>query len=193
MYLGIELLKGLALSGSVFGTMANLTIDGFSLETLQTRSLRQACLAKRFVEDPRRADEAFTASLVCDIGQIVLAIGLRKAYQDILLAARVGRRPLHAVEAERLGVTHAEIGAYLLGVWGLPFSIVESVAYHHRPNALPDGTCDILAALHAADALVDPPEPGREPELDRRFFERMGLAGRLPQWRQIAARARDAA
>lgn len=192
MYLGIELLKGLALSGNVFGTSGKATFEGFSLETLQMRSLRTACLAKRFVEDPRRAEEAFTAALVADVGQIVIALALRKGYQDVVRTARESGRTLHAVELEQLGVTHAEIGAYLLGVWGLPFSIVEGVAYHHRPNALGDGPCEMLAAVHAADALVDPPVEGVEPELDLAFFDRAGLAERLTDWRRIAAAARQA-
>ena len=193
MYLGIEVLKGLALGGNVFGTLGKTSIDGFSLESLQMRSLRTACLVKRFVVDPRKAEEAFTAAIVADVGQIVIAMGLRKGYQDVLRQARDSRRPLHAVELETLGVTHAEIGAYLLGVWGLPFSIIEAVAYHHRPNALGDGPCEMLAALHAADALVDPPVEGGEPELDLGFFERAGLVERLVEWRRIAASAREAA
>lgn len=193
MYLGIELLKGLALGGNVFATLGKTGIDGFSLEGLQTRSLRTACLAKRFVADPRRAEEAFTAALVADVGQIIIAMSLRKGYQDVLRQARDSRRPLHAVELETLGVTHAEIGAYLLGVWGLPFSIIEGVAYHHRPNALGNGPCEMLAALHAADALVDPPQEGVEAELDLGFFERAGLSERLIEWRRIAASAREAA
>jgi HD-like signal output (HDOD) protein len=193
MYLGIELLKGLALTGNVFGTMGKLAIEGFSLEALQTRSLRTACLAKRFVEDPRKAEEAFTAALVADVGQIIIAMGLRKGYQDVLRQARDTGRPLHQVELETLGITHAEVGAYLLGVWNLPFPIIEGVAYHHRPNALGDGPCEMLAALHAADALVDPPAGSVEPELDHAFFERAALTERLVDWRRIAATVRSAA
>jgi HD-like signal output (HDOD) protein len=193
MYLGIELIKGLALSGNVFGTVGKTGLEGLSLEALQTRSLRMACLAKRFVEDPRKAEEAFTAALVADVGQIIIAMGLRKGYQDVLRQAVDTGQPLHAVELAALGVTHAEIGAYLLGVWGLPFSIIEGVAYHHRPNALGNGPCEMLAAVYAADALVDPPAGGVEPELDLGFFERAGLLGRLDEWRRIAAAVRMAA
>jgi len=193
MYLGIELLKGLALTGNVFATLGKGTIEGFSLEALQTRSLRTACLAKRFVEDPRKAEEAFTAALVADVGQIIIAMGLRKGYQDVLRQARESGRPVHQVELETLGVTHAEVGAYLLGVWNLPFSIIEGVAYHHRPDALGSGPCEMLAALHAADILIDQPVEGVEPELDHGFFERAGLSERLVDWRRIAATAQAAA
>ena len=193
MHLGIELLKGLALTGNVFATLGRSPIEGFSLEGLQQRSLESACLAKRFVDDPRQAEEAFTAGLVHDVGQIVIAMGLPKRYQEILREARQSRRTLHVVELEQLGVTHAEVGAYLLGVWGLPFSIIESVAYHHRPSALGDGPCETLAALHAADVLVDPPVAGVEAELDLAFFDRVGMRDRLPAWRRLADEARGRA
>lgn len=193
MHLGIELLKGLALTGNVFATLGRSPIEGFSLEALQQRSLESACLAKRFVDDPRQAEEAFTAALVHDVGQIVIAMGLPKRYQEIVREARQSRRTLHVVELEQLGVTHAEVGAYLLGVWGLPFSIIESVAYHHRPSALGDGPCETLAALHAADVLVDPPVAGVEAELDLAFFDRVGMRDRLPAWRRLADEARGRA
>jgi HD-like signal output (HDOD) protein/CheY-like chemotaxis protein len=187
MYLGIEILRGLALSGNVFGTR-DLTRAGFCLEELQARSLRRACLARHFVDDPRHAEEAFTAALVCDVGQIIMAMCVRTDYRDIRHAAQHNRQPLHAVELERLGVTHAEIGAHLLGVWGLPFSIIESVAYHHRPGALADGPCEILAAVHAADAFVEAAPDGAV-ALDLAFIERMALGDRLAGWRRIADRS----
>jgi len=64
-------------------------------------------------------------------------------------------------------VTLAEVGAYLLGVWGLPFSTVESVAFHHRPSAVSVGLCQLSAAVHAADAFVSATESGTTPDFDR--------------------------
>jgi HD-like signal output (HDOD) protein len=46
-------------------------------------------------------------------------------------------------------VTHAEIGAYILGLWGLPYTVVEAVAYHHFPGRVPQNGFDILASVHA--------------------------------------------
>jgi HD-like signal output (HDOD) protein/ActR/RegA family two-component response regulator len=193
MYLGFELLKGLALTGNVFAAGLKMPA-GFSLETLQEHSLRTACLAKGFVDAPKQADEAFTAALVHDVGQIVIATGLPKAFEEIATEARASGRPLHVVETEQLGVSHAEIGAYLLGVWGLPFSIVEGVAYHHRPSDLGDGPCEILAALHAADALVDAtPDHPLEAALDLGFLERAKVLDRLPRWQAFADEVRGRA
>jgi HD-like signal output (HDOD) protein/ActR/RegA family two-component response regulator len=193
MFMGIELLKGLALTTNVFKQQGK-ALGGLSLEELQQRSLRTACLARRFVEDPKRSDEVFTAALMLDVGQIVIALGLPQQYADIRAEADAGRRSMHEVELARLGVSHAEVGAYLLGVWGLPFSILECVAYHHRPSAVGDGPCETLAALHVADALVDAPVPGApEPDIDLAFLDRAGVGDRLAAWRTIADRTRGQA
>ena len=60
-----------------------------------------------------------------------------------------------AAEREIFGVTHAEVGAYLLGLWGIPFPIVEAVAFHHRPNEVPPESRPLVAAVHIASGLVE--------------------------------------
>jgi HD-like signal output (HDOD) protein len=54
-----------------------------------------------------------------------------------------------------LGATHAEAGAYLLGLWGLPFPLVEAVAYHHTPRAVAQNSFDLLGILVVAHSLLD--------------------------------------
>ncbi len=192
-YLGIELLKGLALTAHVFATIEAAPVDGFSLERLQQYSLLTAQLARLFLTDPKRADDAFTAGLVHDVGKIVIALCLPDRFADVVRNVRSTKSTLHVVEKELLGVTHAEIGAYLLGVWGLPITIVAAVAYHHAPGLAPPETCDVLAAVHVADALVDTAcfgeeEPDPDDKLDTAFLARSGFARLLPAWRSIAER-----
>lgn len=65
---------------------------------------------------------------------------------------------------------------------------METTAFHHTPSRLSEGTFQMLAAFHAADALVD---AGRhtlaEESLDVEFLERAGVLGQLPRWRSVAA------
>jgi HD-like signal output (HDOD) protein/ActR/RegA family two-component response regulator len=182
-YLGVELLKGLALASSTFAAAENVAIEGFSLERLRSTSLLAARAARRFMVDKSLADEAFTSALVHDVGKIVMALGMPAEFSAVVRESKASGRPEYAIEKERFGASHAEVGAYLLGVWGLPFSIVEAVAWHHQPDAIQDGTCDTLAAVHAADALVD----GDCARLDRNFLCRTGFAAELPRWEAIAA------
>ena len=108
-------------------------------------------------------------------------------YKKIAAEAAASGRPEHELELEVLGVSHAEIGAYLLGVWGVPFSIVETTAYHHAPgNAVAD-VPPVLAAVHLAAALVDANgQPDAPARFDRAFLERAGLLSELPSW-QVSA------
>jgi HD-like signal output (HDOD) protein len=70
-------------------------------------------------------------------------------------------RGLPLCEAERtvLDATHAEVGAYLLGLWGLPYPILEAVAFHHDPAPAAQTEFDLLAAVAVAQALVADSEP----------------------------------
>ena len=162
---------------------------GLSLTGLQQYSFRVARLAQRFLGARPSAHEAFTAGIVCDLGQLVLALKQRALFEQVL--ERVGKEGESQpdVERELLGVTHAEAGALLLSGWGLPFAIVETVAFHHDVNAVADGPVDVLAAVHAADALVGIISCG-DPEtaLDRGFIERAGFTADLPAWRKMTER-----
>lgn len=117
---------------------------------------------------------------------------IRPRLAAILREHRRTRRPHYLIEQESLGVTHAEIGAYLLATWGLPLTLVEAVAYHHRPGLHLDGNAT-LTAVHIADALIDP-EPyvtgdnTRHGKLDRELIDQAALGAKVPAWRARVAR-----
>jgi len=188
-YLGVETLQGLALTMHVFSGAANETFAaGLSLEELGEHSLRTGRLAHSFFSDAHTADVAFAAGLVHDIGKLVLAQGLAD-YKDVVVSVRDSARPFDAVEKEMLGVTHAQVGAYILGVWGLPFDIVEAVAYHHEPETVCGSVLDVPAAVHIADALVGrPAPPAAGPDPVDELATQLGVEAKLPQWR---AKARE--
>ena len=64
------------------------------------------------------------------------------------------REKIEQLEREVQGSTHAEVGGYLLGLWGLPGSLVDAVRLHHEPSAGQDRTFTTLTAVHVADWLV---------------------------------------
>jgi HD-like signal output (HDOD) protein len=186
-YLGADLLRGLALSAHVFATADLQTIPGFSLVELQKHALGSGFLAKKFLGDSPEAADAFTAAIVHDVGEIVLAVGMPLKLGEVLATEKATGRPRIEIEREILGATHAEIGAYLLGIWGLPFSIVEAVAHHHDPSRVAEGACEVLAAAHVASALVDHPEA----PVDEAFLARAGFAPKLAGWRKLAREAKS--
>jgi HD-like signal output (HDOD) protein len=119
---------------------------------------------------------------------LILAVNLPELYQQTLVLAQT--EAVAAWEAERvlLNTTHAEVGAYLLGLWGLPDSIVEAVAYHHNPRLCPHNAFTPLTAVHVANALIhemDVVDGGSQTEpVDLDYLTQTGLDDRLAVWRE---------
>jgi HD-like signal output (HDOD) protein len=187
-YVGMEMIKNLSLAVHVFGAMDGFAVEGFSISALQRNSYLVGKIAKK-ISDRSRADEAFTAGLLHDVGRIVLAMGAPEQLKAVLRNMKETGRPSQVVEKEVLGITHAEIGAYLLGSWGLPLSIVEAVAFHHRPDLLPENSLNTLAVVHIADAIAHGITEGLDAESDSLpagEVARMGIAHHLCDWRALA-------
>ena len=186
-YLGMELLRALTLSTHVFSSGEAAGLSRATLDEVQRSSLATATVAKRMLKKRELANEAFTAGVVHDVGRIVLALAMPEKFQEISELAAGGERSTHELEQELLGLTHAEVGAYLLGVWGLPFSIVETTAFHHQPSGAGVETPDVLAAVHLADAVVATASRAHDLRVDLPFLEGCGLAGELEAWQATAA------
>ncbi len=188
-YLGAGMLRTLVLTVEVFREAEGRRFPGFSLEGLQTHCLLTARLASGLIEDKQASDDAFMAAMLHDIGKIVLATRLPDRFRALLSEQRARKQPLHVVEQEIHGVTHAEIGAYLLGLWGLPYPIVEAVAHHHAPTRVPQEGFGVLGAVYVANLLcAEGTEHLSAPEaLDDAYLDALGVRERLPAWRARAA------
>ena len=186
-YLGLDLVKALTLTAHVFKGPNSSPIGRLSLAELQQHSLLTARLAGRFASSPKQREEAFAAAMVHDIGEVVLALGFPDRFPSMAGDHPETPKAQYLIERELFDVTHAEVGAYLLGIWGLPFTIVEAVAFHHEPAQAPGGDLELLASVHVADALAHR-HAGHagEAQPDAVFLESAGLAGRLPEWEALA-------
>ena len=137
--------------------------------------------------DARTADQGFLAGMLHEVGLLVLATELR---HDLAQAWKHARRfGISMAEAERrvIGASHAAIGAYLMGIWGLPDPVVEAIAFHHTPAALPHDRIGPVTAVHVATALdceMDGNVVGEAAsELDHAYLQRLGLTARIPAWK----------
>lgn len=73
-------------------------------------------------------DDSFTAGLLHDTGKLILASALKEQYKQVLEVMKATGQGLHAAEFQVLGCSHAEVAAYLFGIWGLPGTIIETAA-----------------------------------------------------------------
>lgn len=193
LHLGIETVKNLTLTVEVSRSFR--IQRKFSLDLLQQHSYLTAKIAGVLVTGHTTAQDAFTAALPHDVGKLVLASKMPERFAEALRLSAERSIVLHEVEHELHGFTHAEAGAYLLGLWGLPYPIVEAVAHHHAPWRVKQCGFDTLAAIHVADHLAWELLPqgatqvgaGTAP-LNLGYLQSLGVANELETWRALAAR-----
>lgn len=177
--LGMLSLRGVVLTLDLFRAASARDLPpGFSLDDLQRHSLLVGQTAAGMLEDPVERQTAFSAGMLHDIGYLLFATGLPKEWAAVRARAVQERRPLHELETELLGCSHAEIGGRVLALWGLPNPLVEAVTYHHRPAASGQKHFGVVAAVHVANALA---HVGQEPLsqhsnvlVDEDFLTRIG-------------------
>lgn len=120
----------------------------------------------------------FTAGLLHDIGQLVLASNFPKQYGATLAFRK--QHDCFIVEAERtvLGVDHAEVGGLLAETWRFPPALREAVANHHEPAKVsPDSLANLV---HAADCTAHALGLARSADeivmpLDSLAWQRLGI------------------
>ena len=187
--LGMDTLRQLVMSVELFRTFdPGRRVPGFSLEELETHSQLVARIAARLPVPRNIAGNGVMAALLHDSGKLILATRLPVEFAAALRRADEAGLPLHEVEVETVGASHAEVGAYLLGLWGLPGPIVEAVQLHHRPQFVDNGGqgLDAVAVTHIANGLAREVSGAPGGFLDLEYVARLGIGEQLPEWRAMA-------
>jgi len=190
-FLGLETVK--TLSTHMFSQFDQTNLEDLSLNSLWGHSVTVGTFARRIAmaenAGQESADHASMAGLLHDVGKLVFAANLSEEYGAALaLAAREGIR-LPEAEREVFGAAHAEVGAYLLGLWGLSDPIVLATAFHHSPARSQAKHFDSVTAVHVANTLEHEAHPtsrtGTASQADATYLAELGLAERLSLWRKI--------
>ena len=192
--LGMETVKSVVFSIHVFSHYEKSNALKRSLDKLWGHSMAVATAAKRITfaqtQDTKLADETFTAGLLHDIGKLVLTANLAEQYGEVTRRACEEKSPLWQIERERLGATHGEVGAYLLGLWSMPISLRETAALHHCPAGCADEIFSPLTAVHVANVFEHERNPDKQgfapPSLDEDYLRGLGLAEEIDGWRTAA-------
>ncbi len=198
VYLGIDTLKALVLSVDVFSSFTeDAEACGFSLVEMWRHSLMTSRLARdiacTLTDDKKVAEEAMIAGILHDIGKLIL-LKIPAQYKKVMnFTKRTGCDPLEA-EYIVMKTSHAELGAYLLGLWGIPDNVVEAVAFHHDPSRLLDDTSIMpekssLTAIHVANSLMMQEGSFSDtkvfPYVDMRYLKQLNLTDKLHEWAGI--------
>jgi HD-like signal output (HDOD) protein len=185
--LGAETINSIVLTTSVFNKFDDSLVDRFNIHKIYNHSISVGAMAARIVRhaglDKQTTEETLLAGMMHDLGLLVLINSDCDAWKQLYLERGQHDKPLHIQERERINITHAEVGAYVLGLWGLPDTIIESVAFHHEPAHGTEEKFDPVAAVYLADhfsnALDDPAQAIKE--MDPTYIEALGLKDKLKE------------
>ncbi len=113
----------------------------------------------------QHAEECFVAGLLHDVGQVAFLLESPKAYEALVLEARLKGRCVSELETEAYGTDHKRVGAEVLASWSFPAVYVDAALEHGSPNPA-SASKQVVATVTAADLVganwarePDPPRP----------------------------------
>jgi HD-like signal output (HDOD) protein/CheY-like chemotaxis protein len=191
-FLGIETVKYLVLAVGIFSQFESRKLGGISVETLWRHSMRTAQAAKVIAKSEfagrQLVEDAVAAGLLHDVGKLVLASSYPDIYQELGRTAQAKKVEWLVEEREVFGFDHADVGGYLLGLWGLPPAVVEAAAFHHFPTKSERTTFTALTAVHVANVLVQTQRPSYggivSPQIDLLYLAKIGRAEEVNHWQE---------
>lgn len=188
--LGLEVLSALVLSIKLFSSFDSSQYPGFNLENLWRHSLNTGLLAKAIAQSeglsPSEQDDLYIAGILHDVGKLVLLTHGQGIYAEVLMRCREENTAVWQIEQRILDTSHAELGAYLLSMWGLDQEIVQCIHAHHTLANYAGEHNLKVAIVHAANCFdheltVINASYSQHP-LDLATLERFGFSDRLPGW-----------
>jgi len=97
-------------------------------------------------------DDMFTAGMLHDLGRLVYCLHFYTALGEALELVKTTGVSLNQAE-EELGVTHADIGAYLAKRWKLSDLLIAVIRHHHHPHNAGE-YAQAAAVVNLADSLA---------------------------------------
>jgi putative nucleotidyltransferase with HDIG domain len=177
----------------LFNQFPEGTLNKLRLGSLWDHSMRVGLFARGIAAsvttDRNLIGTASTAGFLHDTGKLIFARHFESEYIKATLLADQEKMHIRDAEKKVIGASHDQLGAYLLGLWGLPEPIVMAAAFHHDVLRYPVQKFNTVSAVHIADAFERQISAGNgggiAPEIDLSYLDRLGMSNRLEQWRTM--------
>ncbi len=197
--LGLDTIKALVLGVGVFSEMKSPVSKVFNVNALWSHSMTTAAFAKGIalqeLDDKETIDNTFIAALLHDVGKLLLFSRMDTEYEQAVSRAVEAQCLLHESEHHIFGACHGDIGGYLIGLWGLPGVVVESITFHHRLEEYPDISFCPPVIVHIADCLYYKLNPdvciGAAPQLNEPILEQLGMLDHVDSWIELCKKLQN--
>ncbi len=178
-FIGMDIIKSLVLFAKIFSSPK---LDSkMDMNVFWNHSMNVGRLAREIMRmengSGKMQEETFIAGMLHDLGKLVF-LEIPGYYEKVLTVMQSNGLNCYDAEYKLYDTSHAEIGAYLLGLWGLPDYLVETLAFHHKPSNSTIRTFSVLAAVHIANHL------DRGSDLDMDFVKAIGCENRIEYYRK---------
>ncbi len=187
--LGSDVIKSLVLAVGVFSQFERNTLPGVSIERFWAEALTVGHFANSIAvmenADKEFIQQAQLSGMLHAIGKLILAQNFPEQYAQVQELINVDRIDIVTAEEKVFDCNHAQVGAYLIGLWGLPDDVVEAIAYYHRPSDCTQSTTfSPLTCVHAANTINANNSQNNYAEtvFDMEHLSRIDMTDRLEQW-----------
>jgi signal transduction histidine kinase/HD-like signal output (HDOD) protein len=158
--LGRDAVRSIAVSASIHQVFSRVNGQSqFNMKLYWRHALLCAVLARRLSEKTsfKAPELSFLSGILHDVGRVVLWVHFPEEYGRVLSAA--GNRSDLLLEGEiRMGITHTDVGSWLLTRWGLDAFTADAARYHHEPIERIHGAFPLIKLVYAANLLADMPD-----------------------------------
>lgn len=169
--LGVEIVKSIVLFEKTFSTKEFSSIPAEAINLLWEHSFKTAQLSRKITRletnDNKLCEIAYISGLLHDIGKLIIWKVLPK-HNPIILKQKKLIEIDYLDEFDTFDTSHAEIGAYLLGLWGFPDQVVEAISLHHILNKTHINKFSVYLGLYFANMLAN--SPFLSPDIDLNDF-----------------------
>jgi len=187
--LGLDTVSALILTAEIFDQFRHTSLPDSCLNEIWARSSTVAKVARAIARNAKQgaqsAEQAFTAGLLHETGRLILAAQLPGRYAQVLSIINNEGTPVCEAETRVFGAAHPEVGAYLLGIWGLPDSIVEAVAFYHEPSRCATRKFNALTQVHLANYFHNISIGQAAHALDIPYLAQLGLLDQLGSFEDL--------
>ncbi len=156
MLLGMGEVSNIVTALSLAQVVKGDAIDGFDYVEFWTHSMIVGSASKDIAKRlgfAEIAGDTFVAGMLHDVGVQLEARYFPEQFKQILALVEEDKMPFYQAELQILGVTHEDIGHYMITKWNLPDNLAEVLGYHHSPSEF-DGVNTTLDIVYLADAMT---------------------------------------
>ena len=155
--LGYKTVKSIIISITIRDLFQKKELEWFDYNAFILHSIAVATLCEEFAQtvNLNETEELYAAGILHDIGKIIFISYAPNEYEYVLSETKKKKLLLVDMEKEMFGTTHAEIGGFLLGLWGFRNKVVEAVLFHHKPPDTSKRQLSPLAVTYCTNALAN--------------------------------------